>query len=395
MAETRRHAEARLPWWVGVAVAAAGVAAIATVSVAAITLAVARVVVTPPKRRAEDIRIVGVDSDARTITLESSVDARVPGDYSFWFDGGQGYARVGEITSQTEQTVTRRVLGVDFGDLESARRGRFSGSFYRSPDELGFPYEEVEIETDLGAAPAWLIPAAAPSTRWVIQVHGRAVTRQEPLRAVPVFRHEGFTSLLISYRNDGEAPSSSDGLYALGDTEWPDVEAAIGFALDHGATDVLLMGWSMGGATVLQAITRSPLAGYVRGIILESPVVDWYAALRFQGELRGLPTAIRLGALSMIGGAWARRLTGQATAIDLNRLDFVRRSAELELPTLLMHSTDDAFVPIGASELLAQARPDIITFERFSGASHARLWNYDRDRWNTAIEIWLAGLLLD
>lgn len=375
--------------------AAAGVATIATVSAAAVTLAVARVVVTPPKRRVEDIRIIGVDQEARTITLESGVDARVPGEYSFWFDGGNGHARVGEITSQSDQTVTRRVLEVNFGDLASAARGRFSGSFYLSPDELGFPFEEVEIETELGAAPAWLIPAAQPSSRWVIQVHGRAVTRQEPLRAVPVFRHEGFTSLLISYRNDGEAPSSADGLYALGDSEWPDVEAAIGFALDRGATDVLLMGWSMGGATVLQAITRSPLAGYVRGIILESPVIDWFAALRYQGELRGLPGAIRVGALSMIGGGWARRLTGQATAIDLHRLDFVRRSAELELPTLLMHSTDDKFVPIGASELLAEARPDIVTFERFAGASHARLWNFDHDRWNTAIELWLAGLLLD
>ena len=37
-------------------------------------------------------------------------------------------------------------------------------------------------------------------------MHGRAVSRPETLRAVPVFHDAGYTSLLISYRNDGDAP---------------------------------------------------------------------------------------------------------------------------------------------------------------------------------------------
>jgi hypothetical protein len=55
-----------------------------------------------------------------------------------------------------------------------------------------------------------------------------------------------------------------------------------------------------------------------------------------------------------------------------------------------MHSDDDGFVPSTASRALAEARPDIVTFEAFTGAGHTRLWNYDPARWNGAIRDWLA-----
>ena len=370
------------------AVGAIGTIAVATVAV--VTLFVARTVVMPPRRRPEDTRILSVDGAGDLVTLSSNADSRLAGEYSLFFAEGSGHARVGDIVAQTPDTVIRRLLGVDRGDLKRARRGRFSGWFYTGPAELGFPFEDVAIETELGPAPGWVVPAEAPSSRWVIGVHGRAVRREETLRAVPVFRAAGYTSLLVSYRNDGDAPASPDGRYGLGDTEWHDVAAAIRFAVDHGATDVVLMGWSMGGATVLQTVTRSDLAGVVCGIVLDSPVIDWVTALRFQGELLGLPSPIRSGVIALLGMKWAGRLTGQHAPIDLRRLDFVRRSADLHVPILLMHSDDDRFIPATASLALAAARPDIVTYERFTVAGHTRLWNFDRDHWNNAIAHWLA-----
>ena len=44
----------------------------------------------------------------------------------------------------------------------------------------------------------------------------------------------GITSLVVSYRNDGEAPRSRAGTYTLGATEWRDVDAAVGFARRRG-----------------------------------------------------------------------------------------------------------------------------------------------------------------
>lgn len=366
---------------------------------ATLSLVVARAVVTPPRRRTEDIRVLAIDRAANTVTLTATHDSRLPGKYSYFFSGDTGSAQVGAIVATTADSITRDIIAVPVGKLVVGVRGRFSGWFYSDPSELGVPFQNVLLETELGPAPAWLVPVAGDlkphqATRWVIQVHGRAVRRQETLRAVEVFRAAGFTSLLVSYRNDGDAPASADGRYALGDTEWRDVDVALRYAIANGATDVVLMGWSMGGATVLQELTRSPEADVIRGIVLDSPVVDWVTALRFQGDLRRLPSPVSAGAMAIIGARWGRPLTGQGVSIDLPRLDFVTRAHDLHVPILILHSNDDRFVPITASRALAAARPDIVTFEAFSVAAHTKLWNFDPVRWTAAISEWLERVEL-
>ena len=54
--------------------------------------------------------------------------------------------------------------------------------------------------------------------------------------------------------------ASADGYHRYGQTEWEDLAAAIQYALDHGAEDVVLVGYSMGGAIVVSLLYRSPLA---------------------------------------------------------------------------------------------------------------------------------------
>lgn len=379
---------------IGGAIGALSLVVAAVVATAGLSVVVARKVVTPPSRREEDVAVRSVDLEEGLITLDSTPDSRLPGRYSFWFTRETGHARIGEIVSSTAKTVTRRIEGVDLGDLSAAKRGRFAGWIYLTPDDLAVPFSEVDIETPLGDAPAWLIPSAdpRPSTRWAIHVHGRAVSRPETLRAVPIFREHGFTSLVVSYRNDGEAPRSDDFRYALGDREWLDVEAGMRYAVSQGATEIVLVGWSMGGATVLQALTRSAHSDKVVGIILESPVVDWIAALDFQVKVRRLPVIVRRLVIVLFTHPWGRFFTGLAEPLGIARLDFVSRAEELDRPVLILHSDDDGFVPSSASRALANARPDIVSFEAFEVARHTKLWNYDRERWERAIRDWIAKL---
>lgn len=388
-----RHAG---PQRTGRVVAGVAIGLGAALSTAVITTGVlagyfARKIVTPPTTRVDDVRILAVD--AATITLSRTMDSLTPGRYSFFFSKDTGHARVGEILEVDDHRVVRQLLEVEFGDLSVAQRGRISGWFSLTPDDLGFPYQDVRVRTPVGPAPAWLIPAEpGTSDDWVVMVHGRGVTRSECLRAVPTFRDAGYTSLIVSYRNDGEAPDSADHRYALGDREWEDVAAAIAYARAHGAERIVLMGWSMGGATVLQTITRAADASAVVGVVLDSPAVEWGSILEYQGVINRLPLPVRWAAIALLSQPWSRHVTGSEEAIDFARLDMVRRAGELTVPILLFHSTDDGYVPATASRALAERRPDIVTYEEFAVARHTKLWNYDPLRWTGAIARWLAAL---
>lgn len=364
----------------------------ATVAVGVLAGVMARRIVTPPTKRSDDTRVLSVDLDAGTITLAATADSVLPGDYSFWFSADSGHARLGGIVHSSPTSVTRRILTVDFGDLAAASRGRLGGFSFLGPWDLGLGYEDVTVATDRGEAPAWLIPAAEPTGRWAILVHGRGVRRQETLRAAPVFHAAGYTSLLISYRNDGDAPASADGRFGLGDTEWRDVEAAIEYALRHGATGIVLMGWSMGGAIALQAATRAAHDGRLLGVVLESPVIDWADVVAYQALLLRLPAPVVQGALVVLGRRWGRIVTGLHLPIDFPRLDFVARADDLSLPILILHSDDDGYVPSAPSRKLAERRPDIVTLVPFAVARHTKLWNYDPAAWNGAILSWLTDL---
>jgi len=389
-----RHAVRRPRWWALAIASVAAVASLGTVFAGLLTVMVARVVVTPPRGRAEAVRILEVDIVAGTVTLARSADSALPGHYGLWFSRDTGHVKMGEIVGSTADTVTRNIVAVDFGELRPGTRGRFSGWFYLTPHDLGHPFESVTLTTTVGLAPAWVIPAAeAESARWAVLVHGRGVKRSETLRAVGVFRGSGYNTLLVSWRNDGDASASEDKRYGLGGTEWLDVEAGIRYAKEErGAVDIVLMGWSMGGATVLQAATMSELAPVVRGIVLESPVVDWAPTLHFQAREMRVPSPVRNAAIVLLGSRRAYRLTGQGAPIDFRTLDFVLRRDELTVPILIMHSEDDGFVPSTASLALANARPDIVTYHSWTTARHAKLWNYDRELFENQISAWLATL---
>jgi len=375
-----------------IAVSSLGVAAAALLGTAIAAAAVARMVVTPARRRRQDVQILRVADDHSTITLASSPDTRMPGRVGLFFSGDTGYLRLGDIVADDGTGVTRTIESVDYGEIRQATRGRLNGWWYLRPEELGLPVETVDIPTAPGLAPAWLFSASRGGKRWAIHVHGRGARRQECLRGIPVFRRAGYTNLVVSYRNDGDAPPSADGRYGLGSTEWEDVDAAIGFAVEHGATSIVLMGWSMGGAIVLQTVARTAHVAMIRGVALDSPVVDWVPTLEFQADQMRLPGAVTRGAMRVIDAPWATRVTGQAAPLGLAALDFVARADELTIPILLMHSDDDGYVPPTASRRLAERRPDIVTFVPFSVARHTKLWNYDEKRWTKAIADWLRAL---
>ncbi len=368
-------------------------AAVGTAVIGGFVAAVARAVVTPDRKRTERVPIHAVDPVRMTVTIERTADTELQGRYSLWFGAGTGHMRVGEVLGTTDTTVTRRIIAIDAGDPTAARRGRWGGWFYLTPGELDVPVEDIDIPTPNGPAPAWVVRADDPDAPWAVLVHGRGVTRAETIRAVPVFRAAGYSVVLASWRNDGVAPPSVDGRYGLGSTEWEDIDAVLRWLSAQNAQSVVLMGWSMGGAVVLQTLLRSRFAGLVDGVVLESPVVDWHTVLKSQSQLMGLPRPVRKVAQRLLRTPVLHRLAGLQRPVDLRELDMVTRSAELTVPILLLHSDDDGFVPSSASHDLARARPDLVRLEVQTTARHTKLWNHDADWFDARILAWLTEVV--
>lgn len=381
---------------VGAVVAGAGALSVVTAT-SALAAYFARKIVTPEKARADDVSILAVipNGPDLQIVLEATPDTIIDGIYGLYFNGGTAHAILGPITSYIprEGSVTRQVIDVIGGDLRTATQGQWSGSIFSNPIEMGLHSEDVILQLPDGPAPAWLVRAPDALATWAITVHGRGATRNEGLRTVAVAQKLGMNTLLMSYRNDGEAHAAADGRYGLGVTEWADVEVAIDYALDHGAKNVVLMGFSMGGAISLQSADRAHNRSAILAMVLDAPVIDWVNVLAHQARLNKIPDAVGKYGQLMLSHTLGRFITGLAAPVNLKSMDWVARAIELRTPTLILHSVDDDFVPFEPSAELAKRNPEMVTFEPFSKARHTKEWNVDSARWESVVEAWLRPRL--
>jgi len=304
------------------------------------------------------------------IVLSRDEHSSQPGVYGLSWQAGHAIA--GPILGENADTVTRRLRDVS-GYLAPGIEIGFDSRVYSGDprQDQGLPFASVGVPDPLGPMPAWLVPPVrsapgAAKRTWAIVVHGHNGDRQIGLRVVPTLRCAGYPALLISYRNDLGAPDSPDGLHHLGETEWIDLQAAVSYALDHGARRVVLLGYSMGGALIGQFMQRSPLAKRVAALVLDAPVLDWRSVLEFNAEQLGLP------------GFLARPVEG---AIDLridpdwDGLDALQHRSDFHLPILLFHSTEDALVPISDSDEFAAELPRWVTYYRVPVVGHTESWN--------------------
>jgi len=400
-------ADVRLKPKVGTILAAGGVGTAVSAALASLGVATyfVRRVVTPEHEKKDDTWIVAVDDPDTgddTITMVAAPHTLSPGRYGLWLERGAGHARVGEVISSdltarraNDRTVVRELIDVDEGNLDPGP-ARWNSYYYCGDPKsaVGLDFEDVLVPSDIGDLPAWRVPPASPEDRpgqWAVLVHGRSAKREETLRGLPVLHGLGFTSLVPMYRNDLGAPPSVDGRYNLGLSEWRDVEAAIAYAVEQGAQTVTLLGWSMGGAIVLQTLDRSDYSRFVDKVVLDCPVIDWGVVLTHNADLNKIPrTASMLGKLLM-GRKATRHLVGVAEPLDITVTNWVARAEELHHPMLLIHSRTDETVPYGPSEELAEKRPDLITLDLWDGPMHCREWNTDPERWERTVRDFLAG----
>ena len=304
---------------------------------------------------------------------------------AFGIVSADGYGQVGRILERGEGYAAREYMPLTaaIGSEEAARL-----DIYAYPDNPqtahDIAYEKVHYQTELGECQAWFIPGS--SRTWAVFAHGRGAHPNEALRIIPTLVRAGLPVLAINYRNDEGAPASADRQHWLGLTEWRDLEAAVRHALGNGAENVVLYGYSMGGGMCLNLLYESELACKVRGVVMDSPFLDFGGTLDYAGRARGYPRPIVL-----LGKAMAARRFG----IDWQRMNYLSRASELRAPMLVLHGEADDLVPAPISQSLARARPDIVRYIGFPNAAHARSWNLDSARYEAAVRGFLRKLLCE
>jgi dienelactone hydrolase len=295
---------------------------------------------------------------------------------------GSGRAVVGEVMGTTGQTVVRRLENGVPPPVGTAVRITPRVLVGDPSTALGLDFTETRVSGELGPMPAWYLSGARDL--WVLAVHGLGEDRQQVLPLLPVLTRLKIPVLALTYRNDAGAPRSPDGLSHFGEDEWRDVEAAMRLALAGGAGRIVLLGWSIGATTVLQTLHRSPLRDSVRGVVLDSPVLDLRGTVHRQAARRGVPDA-----LAALGARAAEGRSG----VDSAAVDRLALGRELRAPLLLMHSPDDTVADVAPARRLAADREDLVMYREFPGAEHAALWNSDPTGYEDTLRRFLTPLL--
>ncbi len=252
----------------------------------------------------------------------------------------------------------------------------------------GYPVETLALPTDIGDMPAWLVPppgGMAVAERWAIFVHGIGGRRENGYRFLPTLREAGLPVLMLSYRNDKGAPAAPEGMYAFGLTEWHDLDAAVDHAMANGASSVVLVGESMGGAIIGQFLRRSTNASAVSAIVLDAPAIDFPAVMLDQMARLGVPLAGLIGR----GGTM---IFAARHGIDLGDAVVTGPLAAFPGPLFLSHGAADRLVPVSSSDWLAQARRSPTDYLR-TGADHILSWKEGPARYEAALSDFLATLL--
>lgn len=300
--------------------------------------------------------------------------------------GENGYAQMSTIVRIDDETVERGVRMLD-GELAAGDSVTMDvDAFAGDPESArGISWEPLVIPADIGPHGAWFVDGRRAT--WVVFVHGMGNDRlTESLRLLPTFVEQGYPVMVMSYRNDVQATASKSGMRLWGLDEWRDVEAAVQLAVRKGALDVVVVGSGFGSSIVSMFLHESSEIGTVRGVIYDSPMVDFEQVVQDWARERGTPRIV----------AWlGRRLASIRFGIEWNELDQLERVEQFDVPMLVLAGGEDPITDPDTAAAFAEGLGDNGRFVRFEQAAHADLWNTDSERYERVISDWLDDIVGD
>ncbi len=248
---------------------------------------------------------------------------------------------------------------------------------------LAMPYEQVAISSHDGlrlVGKLYLTDGRAPVE---ILLHGyRSLAERDFAGGVCEALDRGHNALLIDQRAHGNSEGKTISFGAL---EKKDCLGWIDFVRGRFGedTEIILIGLSMGAATVLLASAEN-LPDNVKGIIADCPYSSAKEIITMEGYKQGFPMRICYPFLKL--GA---RLFGRFSISDAEPIAVIDKA---RVPILLIHGEADDFVPYDMSLRLKERNPDI-SHHGFKGAEHGTSYCVDRERYISLVEDFFKDLL--
>lgn len=251
------------------------------------------------------------------------------------------------------------------------------------PPPAGLAVEDVAFDaTDGVPLSAWWVPPSGDGPRRAaVLVHGWGGDRSDEQirRTAPLYAEAGYGVLMLDLRGHGESRGERR---TLGYQEVRDVRGALAWLKGEGFEpgDLVLHGWSMGGATVVRS---APGTG-VSAVVEEAGYADLPLLLRDQlPESSGLPRAFNgatflAAKLFLDFDPWAVRPRGEAA-----------RLRKEDVPLFLIHSTTDETVPYEHAKLFEQANPDA---ELWTLEGYEHVGAYEHPEYGKRLKIFLESL---
>jgi fermentation-respiration switch protein FrsA (DUF1100 family) len=231
-----------------------------------------------------------------------------------------------------------------------------------TPTDVGLDYRQVSIQSTDGLELAgWWVPGNDPSRAVVLVsgIEGNKSDRHVVKSASVYAGGAGYAVLMIDLRAQGRSEGER---VTMGYKEVRDVRGALLWLNERGFApgEVVLHGFSLGGATVLRAAPKSS----VGAVVEESAYADLPLMLRQQlPKVSGLPSFFTPGIFLM-----AKLFLGIDPWVVRPEED-ARRLCEKGIPLLIIHSTDDETTPFEHARRIKAACPEA-TFWRIEGYEH-------------------------